>query len=218
MRKRTAMVFLIAGAAFAQQLGTNAQSGAGSATFQSSTQLVVENVVAKDKNGNAVEGLTAKDFTVTEDGAPQTIKFFEYQKLPDSSTPEPAYTTAVAPREKYPRSQIAPEAQGSGKYSGKRLLALFFDMTAMPVPDQLRALAAAQKFVRTQVTPADLVALMMYTGGAVRVLEDFTSDRDRLLRTIETMIVGEDQGNDETVSDESASDTGAAIGQRVQHL
>ncbi len=28
----------------------------------------------------------------------------------------------------------------------------------MPVPDQLRALDAAQKFIRTQMTPADLVA------------------------------------------------------------
>ncbi len=52
-------------------------------------------------------------------------------------------------------------------------------MTAMPPPDQLRALAAAQKFIRTQMTPADLVAIMRYAGGAVKVLQDFTADRDR---------------------------------------
>ena len=40
-------------------------------------------------------------------------------------------------------------------------------MTAMPPADQMRALAAAQKFIRTQMTPADRVAIMRYSGGAV---------------------------------------------------
>ena len=43
--------------------------------FQSTTQLVVETVSVKDKNGKAIEGLTAKDFVVTENGQPQTISF-----------------------------------------------------------------------------------------------------------------------------------------------
>jgi len=209
----SALLCLAAIPAFAQQVGGNAQAGEGPSTFKSSTALVVETINVKDKSGKAIEGLTQKDFTVTEDGVPQTIKFFEYQKLPDATAPEPAYTAAVAPREKYPSAQISPEREGSPKYSDKRLLALYFDMTAMPIPDQLRAFDAAEKFVRTQVTSADLVAVMMYQGGAVRVLEDFTSDRERLLRTLETLVVGEDQGLDETVSDESAADTGAAFGQ-----
>jgi VWFA-related protein len=54
---------------------------------------------------------------------------------------------------------------------------------------------------------------MRYSGGAVDVLQDFTSDRDRLLSIIETLIVGEGQGWDESASDASSSDTGAAFGQ-----
>jgi VWFA-related protein len=210
---RFALATLVTASLFAQQVGTNQQSKDVPSTFSTSAQLVVETVVVKDKAGNAIQGLTQKDFLITEDGVPQTIKFFEYQNLPDASTPEPAFTKAVAPRQKYPSAQISPERQGSGKYTDKRLLAMFFDMTAMPVPDQLRSFASAEKFVRTQVTTADLVSIMMFSGGAVRVLEDFTNDRERLLRTIETLIIGEDQGNEETVSDESASDTGAAFGQ-----
>ena len=55
--------------------------------FRSSTQLVVETVVVKDKSGKHIEGLTAKDFTITEDGAPQAIKFFEFQKVVEQDGP-----------------------------------------------------------------------------------------------------------------------------------
>jgi VWFA-related protein len=109
--------------------------------------------------------------------------------------------------------QITPEQPGSLRYSDHRLLALYFDMTAMPPMDQVRALNAAKKFVQTQMTSADLMAIMMFSGGAVRVLENFTADRDRLLSTIETMIVGEGEGFDENANDAAAADTGAAFGQ-----
>jgi VWFA-related protein len=93
------------------------------------------------------------------------------------------------------------------------LLALYFDMTAMPPTDQMRALAAAEKFVRTQMTAADLVAIMRYQGGSVDVVQDFTGDRNRLLSILETLIVGEGQGSVESVDDASSADTGAAFGQ-----
>src|ERR1700674_4952150 len=38
--------------------------------FRSGTRLVVETVSVKDKNGKPIEGLTAKDFTILEDGEP----------------------------------------------------------------------------------------------------------------------------------------------------
>jgi len=42
---------------------------------------VVVNISAKDKDGNPVKGLKPTDFTVTEDGKPQTVKVFEFQEL-----------------------------------------------------------------------------------------------------------------------------------------
>lgn len=204
-------------AASAQQIGQNTRpDSAIAATFTTGTQLVVETVVVTDKKGNAVEGLSAKDFTVTEDGLPQEIRFFEYQKLPN--TPAPAAATGSASErvhiyDKLGRTQIAPETPGSTRYKDRRLLALYFDMTAMPPSDQLRALSAAEKFIRTQMSPADLMAILRYSGGSVDVLQDFTDDHNRLLSIIETMIVGEGQGFDESSSDASSPDSGAAFGQ-----
>jgi VWFA-related protein len=199
-----------------QQVGQNTQPGnAGIATFSTGTQLVIETVVVTDKKGSPVEGLTAKDFTVTENGAPQEIRFFEHQKLPDS-TDLPAVRTKpenIHIYDKLGLSRIASESPGTTRYKDRRLLAVYFDMTAMPPSDQSRALSAAEKFIRTQMSKADLMAILRYSGGAVNVLQDFTDDRDRLLSIIGTMAVGEGQGFDESTSDASSADSGAAFGQ-----
>jgi VWFA-related protein len=200
-----------------QQIGTNAIPGAGpSHPLTVSSQRVVETVVVKDKKGNFVGGLTAKDFSVTEDGVTQSILFFEHQKLQPASSPLP-----VVPRDeeeitiykKLVRTGIASESLDRSRYTDHRLLALYFDMTAMPPEDQVRALAAAEKFVRTEMTSADLVSVWRYDGGSVDVLQDFTADRNRLLSILQTMIVGEGQGFTESVDDASSADTGAAFGQ-----
>src|ERR1051326_3598082 len=155
-----------------QQPGAAADNGV---KFQSNTQLVVEIVSVKDKSGKIVEGLTAKDFTVTEDGKPQDVKFCEFQRLSDDPLPpiaEPA-TSAPKSNEKAAKPDltpvtqhtITPERPGDIRYRDRRLLAIYFDMSAMPVPDQLRALGAAQKFIRTQMTGPDLMAIMVYNEG-----------------------------------------------------
>ena len=188
------LLFLLALAAYPQ------------ATFQTTSQLVVETVSVKDKDGNPITGLTAKDFAITEDGVPQTIKFFEFQELSDAPPAQPTNPRIeLLPR--LTKTQIAPETPGDFRYRDRRLLALYFDMTAMPQPDQLRALKAAKTFVQSQMTGADLIAIMAYTSGAVQVLQDFTGDRNRALSILETMIVGEDENAPQE------ADTGAAFGQ-----
>ena len=203
MRGVIAALLLWTLAAAPQQTGQNTPpEGKGTAKIAVSTQLVVETVVVKDKKGNPIEGLTAKDFTVAENGVPQAIRFCEHQELPEAQSAAPAAPSKPEDIKIYhdlPRTRI--------------LLALYFDMSALPPSDQLRALAAAQKFIRTQMTSADLVSILRYSGGAVDVLLDFTGDRNRLLSVIATLIVGEGQGSDESTDDASTSDTGAAFGQ-----
>ncbi len=185
--------------------------GQDTVTFTSSTQLVVEAVVVTDKNGNPVKGLTANDFTVTENGQPQAIRVFEYQDLATvqpAPSPEPIHLY-----DKLGATHIAPEIPGKTKYKDRRLLALYFDMSAMQEGEQMRALKAASRFITTQMQPADLMAIMRYQSGTVEVLQDFTDSRGKLLSIIGTMQAGEREGLDISNADASAADSGAAFGQ-----
>ncbi len=182
--------------------------------FRSTTQLVVETVAVTDSAGRPVTGLHATNFTITENGAPQAIRFFEEQKLQGGDVP--LGHTGPEHIHIYDRltpTSIMPESPGQNQYTGHRLLAMYFDMTAMPPADQTRAITAAEKFVRTQMTAADLIAILRYAGGAVNVLQDFTGNRDRLLSILQTMTVPEGQGFDQSGSDATTPDAGAAFGQ-----
>jgi len=218
MKKTLATLLSFALVASAQQVGGNVapgQNGGPVASFTANSQLVVETVGVKDKSGKAIEGLSAKDFSITEDGVMQMISFLEYEKLPDTPADTellPASTVAPTVVNHLARTEITPERPGEIQYKNRRLISLYFDMSAMPIPDQLRALSGAEKFIRTEMQKVDLLAIMRYNGSSVDVLVNFTDDRDKLLTAVETMIVGEGQGFDETDTS-TAADTGAAFGQ-----
>ena len=211
-------VFAATLSAAAQLTGQNRPVGESNQapTIKVTTRLVIESVVVKDKKGNPIDGLTAKDFTITEDGVPQTVKVCEHQTLPDAPLPMPGPAAGAENVKIYNRlalTQISPETPGEVKYKDRRLIALYFDMYGMPPEDQLRALGDAEKFIRTQMTAADLVSILRYNGASVDVLQDFSDDRNRLLSILETMIVGEGQGGAENADDAGSADTGAAFGQ-----
>jgi VWFA-related protein len=219
MRKLAALLLaiLFAASSTAQQIGQNrSPDSQDNFTMSVKVQLVVEAVVVKDKQGNPIHGLTAKDFAITEDNVPQTIKFCEHQDLAENAKPLPESKRSDEKLKIYKqlaRTRIAPEKMENDRYKNRRLLALYFDMSAMMPADQMRALSAAQQFIRTQMTSVDLVSIMRYNAGSIDILQDFTNDRDRLLSILETMIVGEGQESAEDVDDASSSDTGAAFGQ-----
>ena len=178
------------------------------ATFRSTTRLVVQTVTVKDADGKVVEGLTAKDFTVTEDGQPQEIAFVEFQRMQNTPlTPDAVPTTiaqapltqadppvqAVTPTT---LTQIAAPPSGDIRYQDRRLLVFYFDGSSMPLPDQVRAYSNALKYIDTQMTPSDLVAIMAFQNGAVSVKTDFTDDRNKLREVIQILTYGDDQNND----------------------
>ena len=75
----------------AQTIGSNTAPGQSTAyNLTVSSHLVVETVVVKDKKGNFIKGLTAKDFSVTEDGVPQTVQVVRAPGTADDSVPRDA--------------------------------------------------------------------------------------------------------------------------------
>lgn len=197
-------------------------------TFRTTTRLIVQTVTVKDKNGQPVEGLTAKDFVITEDGEPEEIAFVEFQRLkttggavataaptgdaaaPPAESPGGATPTAQKPVAPVTQNQIAAPPNGGIKYQDRRLLVLYFDLSAMPPPDQVRAYVNARKFVDGLMSPADLVAIMAFENGAVRVKQDFTDNRAALREVIDTLMYGDDQNNDGIPDN---LDVGSAFGQ-----
>jgi len=207
------------------QVQSQVQPATTHTTFTANANLVIEEVGVKDKSGKAVEGLTKEDFAVTEDGKPQSIAFFDFENIEAAAAapepallrredqPPPAAAAPAAPVAPLTQVQIAPETPGDVRYRDRRLLALYFDMKSMPQADQFRALDAAQKFLRTQMSPADVMAIIVYDGASVRVLQDFTADKEKLQSIINSIVASEQDNSADTIADASASDTGGAFGQ-----
>jgi VWFA-related protein len=172
------------------------------------TNLVIVNVGVQDRDGKPVENLKSSDFEILEDGKPQKISVFDYQRL--ESQPAPAPTEATP---NTPRREITPSAPGQIRYKDRRLMVLFFDFSGMPQPDQIRARNAALKFIDQQMSPSDMVSIMSFTNR-LQVLEDFTADRDRLRSVLNSFRIGEASElavEAPTGSEEEGEDTGAAF-------
>ena len=193
----------------------------GPVKFTANAQLVVEAVTVTDKSGKPIKGLTAKDFTITEDNIAQPVAFSEYQELLEPEGPalqQRAPTVVAAAEPGKPKVdavtqfQIQPESPGSIRYKDRRLIVLYFDMGAMPPADQYRAMDSAVKFIKKQMSPADLMALMSFSDR-LHVLQDFTDDKDALLKVLDKLFIGEDQGLDTGSNDDSSADTGSAFGE-----
>jgi VWFA-related protein len=107
------------------------------------------------------------------------------------------------------QTTITPARPGEIKYKDKRLLVLYFDFQGMQPDDQIRVQTNALKFLNTQMTPSDLVALMTY-AGELKVLQDFTDDRDAVEAIIRKLVIGQAAEMGDVTQDDSSEDTGAA--------
>src|ERR1035437_4506080 len=69
--------------------------------FRAETELVLVNVVVRDKNGDVVRNLTKDDFAVVEDDKPQSISSFDFEEL-DRAAAEAGTAPAAPVPEKTP--------------------------------------------------------------------------------------------------------------------
>lgn len=156
-------------------------------TFRTETKLVVVTVYVRDKQGKPIPGLTKQDFIVTENGKPQTIGVFDYQNITGAKADVPAPTVTVAPTPGAAPPPTAPT--GEIRFRDRRLLVLFFDWTSLAPAEQVRAKDAAVKFIKEQMTPADLISIASF-GSKLTVNQEFTDDRDILLETVNKFQTG----------------------------
>jgi VWFA-related protein len=152
-------------------------------------RFVVETVIARNAEGEIIENLRKEDFAVSEDGNAQEVSLFDFENVDRLAAAMPPLAQATAGRAlpRLPHAELAAESGDHLRYKDHRLVVLYFDMTSMQSPDQLRALEAAQVFIGTQMSAVDMLCLMRNAGGGVEVLQDFTADRGRLLSVVATL-------------------------------
>jgi VWFA-related protein len=189
MRRRFALSFvmfaLVAGAVLAGQ----------EPRFRSGVNLVLVDVVVRDRSGAIVTGLTADDFELVEDGARQQILTFAFEHIGKDAVPisgalvlagaaaagrtQPPLVTAAGEPSSASAGGVPSHPLTSDEVAGHRLLTLLFDTSSMQPEDVQKAVDGAVKWVDGQMTSADLVAVAAI-HSTLQVLSDFTSSKERL--------------------------------------
>jgi len=174
------------------------------ATFSTTTNVVIVNVTVLDRNGKPIDDLTKSDFEVYEDGKLQKLQAVDFQHLSNTTLPPPSQTLAQsAPKSYNPEAEKAAlKSSMLSKYQDRRLIVMLFDFSSMQPAEQIRAKQAAIHFLSTQMTASDTVSIMIF-GTTLQTVQDFTSDRDLLIATVNKFRIGEASEN-ATFADEGA--------------
>src|SRR5260370_23788226 len=124
--------------------------------FPAQAEAITADVVVVDKQGRPVPGLTKEDFTLLEDGRPQTIVGFEARELkaPGAESLGPGAAT---------ESRVA-ENKGSSERRGRTFAFLVDDLgtQALSVEDVKKAIAA---WLTDKADPRDEVTLATTSGS-----------------------------------------------------
>jgi VWFA-related protein len=168
-----------------------ASNGQGGFKLSVSTNIVLTNVVVRDKKtGALVTGLKQSDFTIVEDKKPQTLISFDYQNVNDAAVLQEKTTTGKASIADLLENNFA---ASPGQLKDHRLIVIFFDLSSMQDEDIDRAVDAATDYVKNKMQPADLVAMVSMSTG-LSMDQDFTSNKDALLRVLKKYNGDDDTG------------------------
>jgi VWFA-related protein len=159
--------------------------------FRGGVDLVLVDVVVRDRTGAPVKGLAADDFDLLEDGVRQQIRTFAVEEV---GLTVPAFNGATALSTITSRSAAHGNTDSSTAGSttsmtpedltGHRLLTLLFDTSSMQPEDTQKAVDAAVAWVDAQMTAADLVAVASI-GSRLTIQTDFTSSKEEVRAALE---------------------------------
>jgi len=202
----------LAASAFAPA-APQAPAQAPKATFKSGLDLVVVNVVVRDKNGTLVRGLTRDDFVVLEDGKPQTVSSFDFEEI-ENAAPAAMETTTVLGAIAKPAAPAAAAASGEVRpiadMKDRRLIVLFYDLGAMQPEEVSRAVQSGRDYVEKKMAPADILAVVSLSTS-LAVDQDFTADRTALIAALSRLSPVEGSGAAAVADADIAPDTGNAF-------
>ncbi len=162
--------------------GTASAQAPAPFTLRVQSQIVLTNVVVRDKKtGLPVRDLKATDFTVTENGKPQTITTFDFQTVDEAARLNEATVSGKAPT----IAQMLDRSIGAtaDQLRDHRLIVLFFDVASMQPEDIDRAVDGAKDYINKKMAPADLVAVASL-GTTLSLDHDFTADKTALLQAV----------------------------------
>lgn len=189
------------------------RSGQAPAKIRVAVNLILIDVRVTDHNGKPIRGLKPEQFTLLEDDKSQKVSTLEYF---DVAAIETAGTTEQKPII-VPLAGVAPTEGVQAQIRNRRLIVLFYDLTSMQPDELLRATKSGEQYLREQMAPADLVAVVTF-GNRLCVLANFTNNRDTLMRAIQRITPGKESALADLADAAPASgeevvaeDTGAAF-------
>lgn len=151
-------------------------------TISVRSEIVLTNVVARDKKGNVVKDLKASDFAVLENGKPQKVSTFDFQNVDlAAALKEQSTVSGAAPS----IAKMLERSIGEDKQSLRdhRLIVLFFDLSSMQQSDIDRGVDSAKDYINKKMAPADLVSVVSLSTS-LQLVHDFTSDKQSLLNAV----------------------------------
>jgi VWFA-related protein len=175
------------------QTETPAQTPSSSGfTLKVQTDLVLTDVVVRDRRtGAPVRGLKREDFSVFENGKPQQVASFDAQDV-DQAVRLPG-TATVTGRAGAAATLGASAQKQAAALRDHRLIVLFFDTTSLQPDDLDRVQGAARDYINTRMQNADLVSVVSL-GSTLSLDQDFTADKQLLLRAVNSYSGGVGQG------------------------
>ena len=177
--------------------------------FHAQTDLVLVNVTVRDKSGKFLPGLKPGDFTILEDNKPQKVVSFDVENIDALPALDVAQAKPLPGAEAAPAAPATSAPDAANQFKDRRLIVLFFDLSAME-PDEIdHAVTSAENYVDKQMASADLVSIVSL-GSSLLVNQDFTTDHALLKKQLQAFSSGSGQGFEEgtTGTTEGTPDTG----------